>query len=92
MAFLTFTDMLLIAGVFIVALVTIGLVFSRLYRRATKEISFVRTGMGGQKVIMNGGSMVFPVLHDVIPVNMNTQRLEVRQRGADVGYADHAAG
>ena len=79
MAFMTFWDMLLIAGVFIVALVTIGLIFSRLYRRATKEISFVRTGMGGQKVIMNGGSMVFPVLHDVIPVNMNTQRLEVRR-------------
>ena len=35
--------------------------------------------MGGQKVIMNGGSLVFPVLHEIIPVNMNTLRLEVRR-------------
>ena len=28
---------------------------------------------------MNGGALVFPVLHEVIPVNMNTLRLEVRR-------------
>ncbi|MEL6359477.1 MAG: flotillin domain-containing protein [Pseudomonadota bacterium] len=56
-----------------------GLVFARLYRRSSKEISFVRTGFGGQKVIMNGGALVFPVLHEIIPVNMNTLRLEVRR-------------
>ncbi|MEM9494910.1 MAG: flotillin domain-containing protein [Pseudomonadota bacterium] len=62
-----------------VALLTIGLIFARLYKRSSKEISFVRTGFGGQKVIMNGGALVFPVLHEVIPVNMNTLRLEVRR-------------
>lgn len=60
-------------------LVIIGLVFARMYRRSTKELSFVRTGLGGQKVIMNGGALVFPVLHDIIPVNMNTLRLEVKR-------------
>lgn len=60
-------------------LVVMGLVFARMYRRSTKELSFVRTGWGGQKVIMNGGALVFPVLHDIIPVNMNTLRLEVRR-------------
>ncbi|MEM9489729.1 MAG: SPFH domain-containing protein, partial [Myxococcota bacterium] len=49
------------------------------YRRSSKEVSFVRTGFGGQKVIMNGGALVFPILHEVIPVNMNTLRLEVRR-------------
>lgn len=39
----------------------------------------MRTGFGGQKVIMNGAALVFPVLHEVIPVNMNTLRLEVRR-------------
>ncbi|MEM8795504.1 MAG: flotillin domain-containing protein [Pseudomonadota bacterium] len=63
----------------LIALFAIGLVFARLYRRSSKEISFVRTGFGGQKVIMNGGALVFPVLHEVIPVNMNTLRLEVRR-------------
>ncbi len=62
-----------------IALLAIGLIFARLYKRSSKEISFVRTGFGGQKVIMNGGALVFPVLHEVIPVNMNTLRLEVRR-------------
>lgn len=68
-----------VAGAVLIALIVIGMILSRLYRRASKEISFVRTGFGGQKVIMNGGALVFPVLHDVIPVNMNTLRLEVRR-------------
>ncbi|MEQ8405651.1 MAG: flotillin family protein [Oceanicaulis sp.] len=72
-------DILMIAGVIFVALLAIGLIFARLYRRSSKEVSFVRTGFGGQKVIMNGGALVFPVLHEIIPVNMNTLRLEVRR-------------
>lgn len=67
------------AIVVFIAILAIGLVFARLYKRSSKEISFVRTGFGGQKVIMNGGALVFPVLHEVIPVNMNTLRLEVRR-------------
>lgn len=73
------TEILITAGVIVVALITLGLILSRLYRRASKEVSFVRTGFGGQKVIINGGALVFPVLHEVIPVNMNTLRLEVRR-------------
>jgi len=63
----------------VIGLFTIGMIFARLYRRSSKETSFVRTGFGGQKVIMNGGALVFPVLHETIPVNMNTLRLEVRR-------------
>jgi SPFH/Band 7/PHB domain protein len=69
----------IIAGVILVALFVLGLILTRLYRRASKEVSFVRTGFGGEKVIMNGGAMVLPVLHEIIPVNMNTLRLEVRR-------------
>ncbi|NVJ97778.1 MAG: flotillin family protein [Alphaproteobacteria bacterium] len=67
------------AGIAVVGMLTIGLILARLYTRASKEISFVRTGFGGQKVIMNGGALVFPVLHEVIPVNMNTLRLPVHR-------------
>jgi len=63
----------------VILLVLIGLVMARLYRRSSKEVSFVRTGFGGQKVIMNGGALVYPILHETIPVNMNTLRLEVRR-------------
>jgi uncharacterized membrane protein YqiK len=66
-----------VAGAILFGLIAIGLIMTRLYKRATKELSFVRTGFGGQKVIMNGGAPVLPVLHDTILVNMNTLRLEV---------------
>ncbi len=70
---------LTIGGAILAFLLICGLVFARLYRRSSKEISFVRTGFSGQRVIMNGGALVFPILHEIIPVNMNTLRLEVRR-------------
>jgi uncharacterized membrane protein YqiK len=48
-----------------------------LYRRSTKDVSFVRTGFGGERVVMGGGALVLPILHDITEVNMNTLRLEV---------------
>lgn len=65
----------------LVALIAFGLILSRLYRRASKEVSFVRTGLGGQKVVMNGGAICLPVFQDIIQVNMNTLRLEVTRGG-----------
>ena len=67
----------LVAGISV--LIFLMLVVARLYQRSSKELAFVRTGFGGQRVIMDGGSLVLPVLHEVIPVNMNTLRLEVRR-------------
>lgn len=72
-------NVLIIAGIIFIGLVTFGLIIARLYRRSSKEISFVRTGWGGEKVILGGGALVLPVLHEIIPVNMNTLRLEVRR-------------
>ncbi|TCH64315.1 flotillin family protein [Acinetobacter sp. ANC 4862] len=72
-------NILIIAGVIFAALIIIGIIIARLYKRSSKEISFVRTGFGGEKVILGGGAIVLPVLHETIPVNMNTLRLEVRR-------------
>ncbi|WP_427963940.1 flotillin family protein [Altererythrobacter sp.] len=71
------------SGSGLLVLVTIGLTITRLYRRATKEVGFVRTGFGGEKVVMNGGALVLPVLHETMPVNMNTVRLAVERKNAD---------
>ncbi|WP_299200396.1 flotillin domain-containing protein [uncultured Amphritea sp.] len=73
------TDLGTVAAIIVIGLIAIGLIMARLYRRASKETSFVRTGFGGQKVIVNGGAIVLPVLHEIIPVNMNTLRLEVKR-------------
>lgn len=72
-------DILISTGLIFVVLFILGLILARLYKRASKEVSFVRTGFRGEKVIMNGGAIVLPVLHEIIPVNMNTLRLEVRR-------------
>ena len=79
---------LIMIGAIVLAVLTVLMIFARMYRRSSKEISFVRTGFGGQKVIMNGGALVFPILHEIIPVNMNTLRLEVR-RHADQALITH---
>ena len=76
-------DSAILAGIVIVAVFAIGLVFSRLYQRASKERSFVRTGLGGQKVVMDGGAIQLPVFHGVIWVNMNTLKLEVHRAGRE---------
>ncbi|MDM8521888.1 flotillin domain-containing protein [Desulfococcaceae bacterium HSG8] len=68
-----------IAFFLLFVLIVIGMILAKLYARSSKEISFVRTGFRGQKVIMNGGALVLPVLNEIIPVNMNTLRLEVRR-------------
>nr|WP_115105051.1 flotillin family protein [Hafnia alvei] len=69
-------------GVLIILLV-IGIIFSRLYERASAEQSFVRTGLGGLKVVMSGGAIVLPIFHELIHINMNTLKLEVSRSMKD---------
>src|SRR6202051_1388753 len=52
-----------------------------LYRHSSKDLSFVRTGFGGEKVVMGGGALVLPIVHDITEVSMNTLRIEVRRAG-----------
>jgi uncharacterized membrane protein YqiK len=67
-----------------VAIVILVYILRWLYRRSTKETAFVRTGFLGEKVVVNGGAFVIPVLHEITPVNMNVMRIEVvrRENGA----------
>ncbi|ASF15119.1 flotillin family protein [Shewanella sp. LC6] len=74
---------LLVAAMVLIGLIVIGLIFAKLYKRATKEMAFVRTGFGGEKIIKDGGAIVLPVLHETIAVNMNTLRIEVEKTQKD---------
>ena len=67
---------LVLAGIILIALFCLIVFLSRLYRRSSKERAFVRTGLGGQKVVMDGGALVLPMLQETIVVNMNTLKLE----------------
>jgi len=71
------------AFIVLIGFAVVGLVFARLYRRSSKELAFVRTGLGGQKVVMDGGAIMLPVFHEFVSINMNTLKLEVSRSGTD---------
>src|SRR6476646_1360235 len=55
----------------IVAIVIGVYIVNWLYHRSSKEVSFVRTGFLGERVVINGGAFVLPFIHDYTSVNMN---------------------
>lgn len=60
------------------------------YRRADKQTSIVRTGLGGESVIMSSGLMVVPLLHKLIKVNMKTLEVPVERVGeGSITTKDH---
>ena len=64
----------------IVAIIVIAVVVyfvNWLYHRSSKEVSFVRTGLFGEKVVINSGAFVLPFIHEITPVNMNVLRMQV---------------
>ena len=63
--------------VFVIACFIVWLIYSKRYQRASQDSAFVRTGFGGRRIVMSGGALVFPVLHEVITVNMGTMRLDI---------------
>ena len=52
-----------------------------LYRHSSKDQSFVRTGSGGERVVMGGGALVIPIIHDITVVDMNAVPIEIRRQG-----------
>ena len=69
----------------IIAIIVIAVVVylvNWLYHRSSKEVSFVRTGLFGERVVINGGAFVLPFIHDYTPVNMNVLQMRVH-RGQD---------
>ena len=58
----------IIAAIILLALAIAIIVYLLhwLYRRSSKEVSFVRTGMLGEKVVISGGAFVLPIIHNFI--------------------------
>ena len=74
----------IIAAIILVALGIAIIVYLLhwLYRRSSKEVSFVRTGMLGEKVVISGGAFVLPIIHNITQVGMRTLSLSIK-RAAD---------
>jgi len=72
---------LIVTGVVVALAAAVGVMITKLYRKASANMAFVRTGMGGAKVVQDGGILVVPVVHQIIPVSLETMRLNVERRG-----------
>jgi flotillin len=61
----------------LVIFVVLLAIIAKFYQRATQEISLVKTGVGGRKVVIDGGTIAIPWFHEISKVNMQTLRLKV---------------
>jgi len=67
--------------VLLIVLVIAIIAVARFYQRATNEVSLLRTGIGGRRVVIDGGVIAIPYFHEISRVNMQTLRLDVDRRG-----------
>ena len=77
------TSLAVFVGIGLFSIIILGIVFSRLYRKTTKELTFVRTGFGGEKVVVDGGALILPILHDYIDINMQSMKVTVARSKSD---------
>ncbi len=77
------TTMLIGTGVFLTVICAVLLVITKLYVKTKANEAFVRTGMGGMKVVQDGGAIVFPVIHELVKIELSTIRLQVSRTETD---------
>jgi len=76
--------MVILGWLFVIAVVALVIAIAvmflnRFYRKSTRDIALVRTGFGGQRILISGGCLALPFLHKVEEINMRTLRIEVRR-------------
>ncbi len=65
----------------VIVLVAILSTISRCFRRCGADEALVRTGSGGNKVVIGGGVLVFPVIHQLLRVSLRSVKLDVERSG-----------
>ncbi|WP_209388861.1 SPFH domain-containing protein [Chryseobacterium sp. RR2-3-20] len=72
----------LIAGIVVIAIASIGLIFwiLSMYKKTVQGIVILRTGYGGTKVFFNAG-IVIPVIHRMESMDISVKKLEIAREG-----------
>lgn len=72
----------LIAGVIVIVVASVGLIFwiLSMYKKTVQGIVILRTGYGGTKVFFNAG-IVIPVIHRMESMDISVKKLEIAREG-----------
>lgn len=72
----------LVAIVVAIIVLIVGILFlNRFYKKGSREVAMIRTGFGGQRIVMERGCIALPIVHRISEVNMKTMRLEIERKG-----------
>jgi flotillin len=69
-----------VVAAIVAAIVAIALL-NRFYVKATRDSAVIRTGIGGGRIVIDGGIVAFPFLHRAERMNMRLLRLTMQQSG-----------
>lgn len=75
------TAIMVVSGIGLLVISASIFIVTRLYKKTKASEALVRTGRGGAKVILDGGALVVPVIHDIVRVSLETLRLKVSRAG-----------
>lgn len=74
----------LLAFVVLAIILLVGIWFlQRFYAKATLESALVRTGMGGRRVLVDGGCLALPIVHQTQRVSMQTTPVTMARIGRE---------
>ena len=72
----------LFALILVIILIAVVVAFlNRFYRKSSRDVSLIRSGYGGQSIVLTGGCLALPFLHKVDEINMRTIRIDVVRTG-----------
>ncbi|APR84634.1 TolA protein [Minicystis rosea] len=76
-----FPLLVLAIGLIVFVLTGVAVTMAKFYRRCGADEALVRTGSGGNKVVIGGGVTVYPILHQLLRVSLRSIKLSVERSG-----------
>ena len=49
--------------ILVIAVIAAIVLLNRFYRKASREVALIRTGLGGQRIITDGGFLALSLIH-----------------------------
>jgi uncharacterized membrane protein YqiK len=72
---------IVIAFIVMAVVAVIAFTLTKLFVRTKKGFAFVKTGFGGEKVVLDGGAVILPILHEIVWICMKTRKIIVGRTG-----------